>query len=147
MCFSIVRVGDHTLPAITKLGPVLPTGDRLARNRNPSPAFTGVAGKATGCYGELHCELFNVKLRRVPRAPQSAGDHLTRSRRFPPPWSVEEEAAYYVVRDHDGQQLGYVYFEEGPGRRSAAKLLTRDAAQRIAANIAKLSKLLPKRIP
>jgi hypothetical protein len=25
-------------------------------------------------------------------------------RRFPPPWSVEEQPAYYVVRDHDGQQ-------------------------------------------
>jgi hypothetical protein len=26
-------------------------------------------------------------------------------RRFPPPWSVEELDACYVVRDHDGQQL------------------------------------------
>ena len=57
-------------------------------------------------------------------------------RRFPPPWSVEEQEACYVVRDHDGQQLAYVYFEDEPGRRSAAKLLTRDEARRIAANIA-----------
>jgi hypothetical protein len=33
-------------------------------------------------------------------------------RRFPPPWSVEELDACYVVRDHDGQKLAYVYFEE-----------------------------------
>ena len=59
-------------------------------------------------------------------------------RRFPPPWSVEELDACFVVRDREGQQLVYVYFEEEPGRRSAAKLLTCDEARRIAVNIAKL---------
>ena len=44
-------------------------------------------------------------------------------RRFPPPWAVEEfNDACYVVRDGNGQQLAYVYFEDEPGRRSAAKL-------------------------
>jgi hypothetical protein len=33
-----------------------------------------------------------------------------------------------VVRDHGGQQLAYVYFEDEPGRRSAAKLLTKNEA-------------------
>jgi hypothetical protein len=46
------------------------------------------------------------------------------ARRFPPPWSGEELDACYVVRDRGGQQLAYVYFEDEPGRRSAAKLLT-----------------------
>ena len=60
------------------------------------------------------------------------------ARRFPPPWSVEELEACFVVRDHSGQALAYGYYEEEPGRRSAAKLLTKDEARRIAANIDKL---------
>ena len=54
-------------------------------------------------------------------------------RRFPPPWSIEELEACFVVKDTSGQKLAYVYFEDEPGRRSAAKLLTKDEAQRIAA--------------
>jgi hypothetical protein len=39
------------------------------------------------------------------------------ARRFPPPWSVEEQSACFVVRDYNGQALAYVYFEDEPGRR------------------------------
>jgi hypothetical protein len=47
-------------------------------------------------------------------------------RRFPPPWSVEEGEAYFVVKDSTGQKLGYVYFDDP---RSADKPLTRDKAR------------------
>jgi hypothetical protein len=68
------------------------------------------------------------------------------TRRFPPPWTVEELDACFVVRDHSGQKLAYVYFEDEPGRRSAAKLLTRDEARRTAVNIAELSGRLGRKL-
>ena len=68
----------------------------------------------------------------------NCGLTATRTCRFPPPWSVEETDACFIVRDANEQALAYVYYEQEPGRRAAAHLLTRDEAWRIAANIAKL---------
>ena len=48
------------------------------------------------------------------------------TRRFPPPWTVEETDAYSIVKDHAGQSLAYIYFEEEPSRRAATRLMTRD---------------------
>ena len=75
-----------------------------------------------------------------------------RSRRFPPPWSVEETDACFIVRDArtgrrspmsisrisrggarpptcfirdtNCEALAYAYFEDEPGRRAAAHLPT-----------------------
>ena len=44
------------------------------------------------------------------------------------PWSIEESTECFIVRDGDKQALAYVYFENESGRRSSAKLLTRDEA-------------------
>jgi len=58
-------------------------------------------------------------------------------------WSIEEQEACFVVRDHSALALAYVYFEDE--RQSAAKLLTKDEARRIAANIAMRPELLSRR--
>jgi hypothetical protein len=46
--------------------------------------------------------------------------------------SIEEQAACFVVRDHNWQALAYIYFEEEPGPRSGRQAVDkgRDAAHR-----------------
>jgi endo-1,4-beta-D-glucanase Y len=64
-------------------------------------------------------------------------------RRFPRPWDIEEHnQSCFIVRDNNGLALAYIYFETDAGRRTAANLLTRDEARRIAANVAKLPELV-----
>jgi hypothetical protein len=71
--------------------------------------------------------------RRLPTGSQNTLFSLDRvtTRRLPPPWSVEDIDAAFVVKDGSGQKLGHFYYEEKPGQ------LTKDEARRIAANVAK----------
>ena len=55
-----------------------------------------------------------------------------------PPWNAEETDACFIVQDSTGRALAYAYYEEEPGRRTSANLLTKDEARPVASNIAKL---------
>ena len=66
------------------------------------------------------------------------------ARRFPPPWRVEEQAARFVVRDANGQPLGYFYFRGGARTLISHQPLSKDEARRIATNFATLPDLLRK---
>jgi len=57
---------------------------------------------------------------------------------FPQPGPLKTSAAY-VVKDSSEQKLTYVYDEEEAGWHSTAKILAKDDARRIAANVAKLA--------
>ena len=67
-------------------------------------------------------------------------------RHFCPYWHGHDLPSILYRFVDDGKLVAYVYFEEEPDRRSAAKLLTKDEARGIAANIAKLEARGQRRI-
>jgi len=65
-------------------------------------------------------------------------------RRFPPPWRVEPIEGGFKVVDANNQAIAYVYGHADKRDAEIAKSMTLDEARRVAANIAKLPKLLGK---
>ena len=85
---------------------------------------------------------------KPPAWPDRRGGYTYRmpeQRRLPPPWTVEETYTCFTVLDASRQKLAYFYFEKEPGRRAAAKLLSRDEAFLLAVNFAKLPRV-PRQI-
>ena len=45
--------------------------------------------------------------RALLSAQSGNGAIITPMRRFPPPWTIEDNNACFIVRDNNGQALGY----------------------------------------
>jgi hypothetical protein len=69
---------------------------------------------------------------------------MVNDRRFPAPWRADKMPGGYVVRDANGQALVYVYSRDNDAEALQARVLTKDEARRIAANVARLPRLLGK---
>jgi hypothetical protein len=57
--------------------------------------------------------------RRLISAQTGNGAIITPMRRFPPPWSIEEHAESFVVRDATGQALGIAVHDQGSSAHQA----------------------------
>jgi hypothetical protein len=57
------------------------------------------------------------------------------SRRFPPPWQIEQMPGGFKVLDASGQALAYIYARDTRDQADIAKVLTFDEARCIAVNV------------
>jgi hypothetical protein len=89
--------------------PTIVLNGGAASQGTPWIALRGAGRYRQGRSGDHHGraikqdEIYLVPMSDHPSMPPSP-------RRFPAPWSIEDQEACYVVRDHDGQQLAYVYY-------------------------------------
>ena len=57
----------------------------------------------------------------MAKAVSLPGALMVENRRFPPPWSIEETDACFIVRDREGQAFTYVYYEDEPAANESGK--------------------------
>ena len=101
------------------------------------------SGRLEIIFTAYKCEVdgtIKVKFKPELERPQCAPRCTTNSRCLGP----FKRSSCFVVHDKTSQPLAYIHFEEKSGRLSPINQLTRDEAQRIAVNIAKLPELLRK---
>lgn len=71
---------------------------------------------------------------RASRGLQLIGGRSSHDRRQAPhpPFTIIEHPESFEIRDDAGTCVAYLYFEDEPGRRDAARRMTKATAQRVA---------------
>ena len=119
-------------------------GDAQKKNRRALSTTTPhLIARATARRnsGQSECKVSPQYIHRARATPYLWQSRSKRSLRQPmsaSPWSIEEHQESFIVKDANGQQLAYLYFEDEPQRQMSMKRLSRDEAFLIAVNIAKL---------
>jgi hypothetical protein len=100
------------------------------------------SGSAQASVAERETFVTDVDIQLPLELDACGGPDLT-AIHFPPPWTVQELEACFVVTDSAGQKLAFIYHGE-LGRGAAAKLPSKEQARQVAANIARLPEVLRK---
>ena len=110
---SLERIGDHKGDRVADMAHFLARKDRIGWNVKNRVRKLDGAWQGTEIGG------------------LSAGEHQAYA-------GHPTRLASFIVKDANGQQIAYVYFEDEPQRQMSMKRLSRDEAFLIAVNIAKL---------
>jgi hypothetical protein len=82
--------------------PIAPLGNRWV-NSAWSPVILFWSSSAENRRGNRY--RFDDRSANLVTSPAPRAQRMKSERRFPPPWSIEDNGACFIVRDHGGQKL------------------------------------------